>query len=212
MNVPNKAANCGESGWHHGENRPLRQATQGAVFFVPRLLVIDRHLVSRKGSYAMSQFQASNTLTFGNANAPHQVWAVLNLGCSDTRDWFNAHFDALEKAVAAGRVQLHIQFWSKQKVPLVSGNVANAYIDYHDPQAALAYTKAVFADQDALKAAPDVRAYLEQTYGVTRNPQAELVDAQVAEAIAAAGITSVPTIVYDGQLYFDETLAKLPEF
>ncbi|MCI1985127.1 MAG: DsbA family protein [Lactobacillus sp.] len=160
----------------------------------------------------MSQFQPSNTLTFGHADAPHQVWAVFNLGCSETRDWFEAHFAELEKAVAAGRVQLHIQFWSKQKVPLVSGNVAHGYVDYTDPEAALDFTKAIFANLDALKAAPDVRAYLETTYGVHHNPQTELVDAQVGQAIAEAGITSVPTIVYDGQLYFDDTLEKVPAF
>lgn len=157
-------------------------------------------------------FDPTNTLTLGQEDADHQVWLVLNLGCPDTRDWFNANFAALEAAVAAGRVQAHLQFWSKQRVKLVNGAIADCYIDYAHPESALDFIKAVFADQDALNAASDVPAYLEGTYHVQRHPQAELIAAQVAEAVGEAGITSVPTVVYDGKLYFDDTLNDAPAF
>lgn len=157
-------------------------------------------------------FDPSNSLTFGADSAPHQLWGIINLGCPDTRDWFNQNVAAIEAAVADGRLQVHWQFWSKQKVALVNGGIANAYIAYAHPDDAWAFTKAVFANQDALNAATDVPAYLEATYHVQRHPQAELIAAQVAEAVAAAGITSVPTITYDGQAYFDDSLAELPEF
>ncbi len=157
-------------------------------------------------------FDPTNTLTFGRDDAAHQVWLVFNLGCEDTRDWFNATAERLEAAIEAGRIQVHLQFWSKQRVALVNGGIANCYIDYAHPQAAYAFIKAVFADQDALNAAPDVPAYLEATYHVQRHPHAELIAAQVAEAVVEAGITSVPTVAYDGKLYYDETLQDVPVF
>lgn len=155
-------------------------------------------------------YDPSNTLTFGSDGAPHQLWGILNLGCPDTRDWFNENIASIEAAIAAGHLQAHWQFWSKQKVALVKGGIANSYITYAHPDDAWVFVKAVFANQDALNAAEDVPSYLEATYHVQRHPQAELIDAQVAEAVVAAGITSVPTITYDGQAYFDDSLAEMP--
>lgn len=73
-------------------------------------------------------YDPSNTLTFGSDSAPHQLWGILNLGCPDTRDWFNANIADIEAAIAAGHLQAHWQFWSKQKVSLVNGGIANGYM------------------------------------------------------------------------------------
>lgn len=52
-------------------------------------------------------YDPSNTLTFGSDGAPHELWGILNLGCPDTRDWFNENIASIEAAIAAGHLQAH---------------------------------------------------------------------------------------------------------
>ncbi|KRM86717.1 thioredoxin domain-containing protein [Lacticaseibacillus thailandensis] len=162
----------------------------------------------------MTKFSLDNdtTLTYGAATAPESIIAIINLGCGDTRNWLAQVHEDLEAAVAAGKLQVHLKFWNKQKEPLRAGNIANGYIDYADPQAALRLVRAVFTHQDELKAAPSVADYLTSTYHVQRQANADQVAATVAAEVAANGVTSLPTVVYHDRLYFDDTLADLPHF
>jgi len=156
---------------------------------------------------------SQTTLTYGNPQAPHELTLILNLGCVDTRDWWQPNQAALFAAIDQGKLQVHVKFWSKVKPTLLNGNVANGYVDYQHPAAALRLIKAVFQNQEPLRAADlaAVPAYLEKTYQVTPYVQAETVRQRIDREVAANGITSLPTVIYQGQAYADETLPTIDE-
>jgi hypothetical protein len=133
-------------------------------------------------------FTKTYSLSLGATTAPRKLTIVLNLGCTDSRDWFNAHIDALDAAITAGRVQAQLVFWNKQKPALANGNVANGYVDFAHQDAAAKFVRAVFTDQDPLRAAADPAAYLEQTYGVARFAEADTAATATADAVHASGV------------------------
>ncbi|MFD1419649.1 thioredoxin domain-containing protein [Lactiplantibacillus songbeiensis] len=153
------------------------------------------------------------TLTYGNPQAPHELTLILNLGCVDTRDWWSPNQAALFTAIDEGQLQVHLKFWNKVKPTLLNGNVANGYVDYRHPAAALSLIKAVFQNQDPLRDADlaAVPAYLEKTYQVAPYAQADTVRQQIDREVAANGITSLPTVIYQGQAYADETLPTIAD-
>jgi len=153
------------------------------------------------------------TLTYGNPQAPHELTLILNLGCVDTRDWWQPNQAALFAAIDQGKLQVHVKLWNKVKPTLLNGNVSNGYVDYQHPAAALRLIKAVFQNQDPLRAADlaAVPAYLERTCQVTPYAQAETVRQRIDREVAANGITSLPTVIYQGQAYADETLPTIDE-
>ncbi len=155
-------------------------------------------------------FDDHYSLNYGAVDAPRQLTIVLNLGCTDSRDWFNAHVDALDAAIAAGRVHAQLVFWNKQKPALANGNVANGYVDYDHPDAARKFVRAVFADQDPLRAATDPAAYLEQTYNVARFADADAAIAATSTAVAAAGVQFLPTVIDGDTQYSEDNLDALP--
>lgn len=150
-------------------------------------------------------------INLGAPTAPHEMTAILNLGCVDTQAWWLPNADDLFAAVDAGKLSLHLKFWNKIKEPLRNGNTANGYIDYQHPKAALGYIKAVFQAQADLRELPNeaVPAYLAKTYGVKPYANADEVAASVAQEVAATGVTSIPTLILDGKRYFDDQLVPL---
>jgi len=158
-------------------------------------------------------FDISNktSVNLGAPTAPHEMTAILNLGCVDTQEWWLPNADDLFAAVDAGKLSLHLKFWNKIKEPLRNGNTANGYIDYQHPQAALDYIKAVFQAQADLRELLNeaVPAYLAKTYGVKPYANADEVATSVAKEVAATGVTSIPTLILDGKRYFDDQLVPL---
>ncbi|BDZ30299.1 thioredoxin domain-containing protein [Lactiplantibacillus sp. WILCCON 0030] len=163
----------------------------------------------------MSGFSDSDatTINLGQPQAPHTLTAILNLGCEDTQDWWLPNVDELFQAVDDGQLQVHLKFWNKIKEPLRNGNIANGYIDYQQPEQALTYIEAVFQGQDDLRGLANaaVPAYLEQTYGVKPYAAAAAVKQQIDQEVAANGITSLPTLIFDGKMRFDEQLVPLSQ-
>jgi len=156
-------------------------------------------------------FSDETTINLGQPTAPHTLTAILNLGCKDTQAWWLPNIEALFKAVDAGELYVHLKFWNKVKEPLRNGNLANGYIDYQHPEQALTYIEAVFQAQAVLRDLPNesVPAYLEKTYGVKPAANAAVVKATIDREVADNGITSLPTLIFDGQDYFDEQLVPL---
>ncbi|AVK62077.1 hypothetical protein C5Z25_09950 [Lactobacillus sp. CBA3605] len=158
-------------------------------------------------------YDQATTLTYGNRQAPKQLTTILNLGCVDTQNWWLLNQAALFEAVDQGQLVLHLKFWSKVKPALMNGNVANGYVDYQHPTAALAFIQAVFQQQAALRALTTtaVPAYLQTTFQVQPYPEAMAVQQQIDREILDNGITSVPTLIMAGKAYFDEQLLPIEQ-
>ncbi|VDG17781.1 hypothetical protein [Lactobacillus sp. CBA3605] [Lactiplantibacillus mudanjiangensis] len=149
------------------------------------------------------------TLNFGRNDAPHELIAILNLGCVDTQEWWLPNEADLLAAIDNGQLNAHFKFWNKVKPALANGNIANGYLDYQHPTQALAWAKQVFHDQLALREATDVPDYLTTTYGIQPYAQAEIVKKQIDAEVSANHITSVPTIIFDGQAADEENLRSI---
>lgn len=89
-------------------------------------------------------FSDQSTLNFGKADADHELTAILNLACPDSRKWFLKNESALLNSVGTGQLLLHLKFWNKPKPSLLNGNVANWYVDYVHPNQALDFVTAFF--------------------------------------------------------------------
>ncbi|WP_283679690.1 thioredoxin domain-containing protein [Lentilactobacillus sp. Marseille-Q4993] len=153
------------------------------------------------------------TLNYGNQDAKTELTLILNLGCPDTRDWFNANKDDLEAAIDDGKLKIHVKFWNKDKEDLANGNVANGYVDYDDPKAAWKFIVADFENQDELDAQnlADVPAYLADKFGVKQFADRETVAAKTLAEVEANDIVSVPTVIKGDEAYFDDSLKTVTE-
>ncbi|MFC6180590.1 thioredoxin domain-containing protein [Lactiplantibacillus daowaiensis] len=152
------------------------------------------------------------TLNFGNSAAPHDLIAILNLGCVDTQAWWLPNEADLFAAIDNGQLKAHFKFWNKQKSTLVNGNIANGYLDYQHPAQAMAWAKQVFHNQQALRDSTDVPSYLATTYpAVKPYAQADAVKKQIDAEVLANQITSVPTIIFDGHAADEENLQSIKQ-
>lgn len=151
------------------------------------------------------------TLNFGAPTAAHQLTAILNLGCPDSRQWYQANRAGIFQAVQTGQLQLHLKFWNKPVADLAKGNIANNLIDYAQPAQALTFIDAVFAQQEALNAAPDVKHYIETKFQLSASLDTSTAAVQVAREVAANAIISLPTIIFDGTRYFGATLVPVTQ-
>ncbi|ANK59545.1 hypothetical protein AYR54_04365 [Loigolactobacillus backii] len=149
-------------------------------------------------------------LDFGKTTAKHQVTAILNLGCPDSRQWYLANQQVLLQTVQAGQIQLEIKFWNKPVADLANGNEANKFVDYTEPQAALKFIAAVYAQQADLNAAIDVNKFVTTKFKVDRVVTQEVLT-QIDQAITAEGITSLPTIIFDGAHFSGDRLVPITQ-
>ncbi|MEE5987641.1 DsbA family protein [Ligilactobacillus equi] len=120
---------------------------------------------------------------------------VLNLGCSDSRQWFESNFEAHKKAAKEGQELLELYFWNKDKEPLRNGNIANDYIDYDDPKKALAYIKAIYEVQDTLNEQEDVEDYLKENFADLIATTVNKAQIKTLQYVIEHKIESLPTLL-----------------
>lgn len=149
-------------------------------------------------------YNNANTLNFGDLKAAHQMTVFLNLACPFCRKSFLNNYQRIVKAVNEHELAVHFKFINKPKKPLENGNVAQLYIDYNNPDAALNYVHAVFENQKALKALSkdEVANYVQSTYNVKRVISDKNVQ-KVFQQAQALHATSVPNIFFDNQYHLD---------
>ncbi|MFD1319246.1 thioredoxin domain-containing protein [Loigolactobacillus zhaoyuanensis] len=154
------------------------------------------------------QFTAEAALNFGPANADHQVVLILNLGCPDSRQWYLNNRQALFFATDSGSIKLQLKFWNKPVADLANGNIANKFIDYSQPKAALAYIDAVYAQQNELNAAVDAIEFIKTNFKTSTTTEPATI-AAIDTEVAHNQITSLPTVIFDDQIYAEDTLVPL---
>lgn len=146
------------------------------------------------------------TLNLGDTKANHSAVIFANLGCPFCRKWFANNWAKMIQAVENHQLAIHLKFLNKPKKPLQNGNIANAYVDYSNPRAALNYVKAVFTDQDYLdnldpQQVPEfLRSHFNVSKSVT-NPNLQKIKQEAQEN----GVVTVPTIFFDGIKHADSS-------
>lgn len=157
-----------------------------------------------------TNFFNTPALRFGSNSATHHVTAILNLGCPDSRQWYVANRQVLFQAVKAEKVELELRFWNKPVADLANGNIANQFVNYEQPETALAYIDAVYAQQKELNTATDVVEFLTKTFKIQPTVTAETIQ-KITQEVITANITSLPTIIIDDHTYFDDQLAPIEQ-
>ncbi|MFT8908449.1 MAG: thioredoxin domain-containing protein [Lentilactobacillus diolivorans] len=152
------------------------------------------------------KFRQINTLNYGSVNATHDVTAILNLGCPDSKAWYLKNETSLFEKVKNGRIRLHLKFWNKPVAGLTNGGIAAQYIDYRYPNRVRTLIHDIFADQKRLNGLTEeqVMPYLKTVYNLTKHDN--LAINLTANEIAAAKITSLPSIIVDAELKPEESV------
>ncbi|MFT8909278.1 MAG: thioredoxin domain-containing protein [Lentilactobacillus diolivorans] len=158
-------------------------------------------------------FSDQSTLNFGEADADHELTAILNLACPDSRKWFLENGSILLNSVGTGQLRLHLKFWNKPKPSLLNGNVANGYVDYDHPNQAFDFVTRLFQHQEQLRnqALENVELYLRDTFNVQPYELADEVAKQILAEVNQNNITSVPTIITNNRSYFDDGLIPVSQ-
>ncbi|UQS86181.1 DsbA family protein (plasmid) [Nicoliella spurrieriana] len=152
-----------------------------------------------------------DTLNLGNPNAPHQLTVVMNLSCRYCKQWWRRNFKTIQSAMDAGRLALHIKFWTVNKPALLIGNIAHQFIDFKHPEMAFEFVKKLIQNQNDFKrySVEAVPKYLQSEYGVvTHNDDSDIINTTLE--LKSAGVRGIPTIIIDGN-WHDSYHYRLPE-
>ena len=140
------------------------------------------------------------TLNLGDSKASHNVVVFANLGCPWCKRWYVNNWRRMTQAVQQHKLAIHLKFMNKPKAPLHNGNLANAFVDYRNPKAALLYVKRVYENQvklDQFTNDRDVTDYLESHFNVAPKVSQKTQQTIVADG-RRNGVLTVPTIFFDG--------------
>lgn len=104
------------------------------------------------------------------------------------------------KDVQEHKLSAHLKFLNKPKQPLHNGNVANGFVDYNNPDDGALFVKNVYKHQDILDNLTndkDVVNFLKTQLNAKPIVSSKAKDKIKSEA-KNSGVTSVPTIFFDG--------------
>jgi len=140
-------------------------------------------------------------LSYGKEDAPVKVEVFLNLACPYCATFFQAADDTLAYYIANGQVQYVIKHYDKPREMLLYGTLANAFLDYKDPQRVYELMKDLFAKQSRWSESDShsIKKMLVEEYGLQEEPDnIELSLKITAEAIKRQ-VKMVPTVFINGK-------------
>lgn len=140
-------------------------------------------------------------LSYGKEDAPVKVEVFLNLACPYCATFFQAADDTLTPYIANGQVQYVIKHYDKPREMLLYGTLANAFLDYKDPQRVYELMKDLFAKQSRWSESDShsIKKMLVEEYGLQEEPDnIELSLKITAEAIKRQ-VKMVPTVFINGK-------------
>lgn len=140
-------------------------------------------------------------LSYGKEDAPVKVEVFLNLACPYCATFFQAADDTLTPYIANGQVQYVIKHYDKPREMLLYGTLANAFLDYKDPQRVYELMKDLFAKQSRWSESDShsIKKMLAEEYGLQEEPDnIELSLKITAEAIKRQ-VKMVPTVFINGK-------------
>lgn len=140
----------------------------------------------------------------GKKQAKVKVISFVNLRCPYCRKWHEESREVLAQFIQAGKIELIIKPFDKEKESLQRGNVTHRYLNYDAPEEALKSIDRIYDTQDEWGhlSLLDVAQYMETNLHLTEQDNKVFADKIIAEA-NAANIVFVPTVVVNDHI-FDE--------
>lgn len=152
-------------------------------------------------------------LSIGEVDAPVVVESYVNLGCPDCVNFFEAAYTTFEDFIENGDLKHVIKHDDRTNGILLKGTVANAHLDYEQPEKSYKHMRDLFATQNTWSTSYEMmldklnrQLYLKEEEGSGARSK------QVADDIAARGVTEVPTVFINGEkldFNFDDTIEDI---
>lgn len=143
----------------------------------------------------------------GDSAVPVKVMSFVNLRCPFCREWNEKSQDVLTEFIQAGKIELIIKPFDKEKESLQRGNVTHRYLDYSKPEETRENINKIYSTQDewGSLSLTEVAAYMESKLGLTEQDNKAVSEKIIAEA-NTANIVFVPTVIV-GKHIFDEHIS-----
>lgn len=149
----------------------------------------------------MTQAIENAFLSYGIESAPVKIEVFLNLACPYCATFFQAADETLTPYIEKGQVQYVVKHYDKPREMLLYGTLANAFLDYKDPQRVYELMKDLFAKQNQWSESNShsIKKLLTEEYGLQEQPDnIDLSLNIIAEAIKRQ-VKMVPTVFINGK-------------
>ncbi|MBC1539117.1 DsbA family protein [Listeria seeligeri] len=143
----------------------------------------------------------------GDKAAPVKVMSFINLRCPFCREWNEKSQEVLTEFIQAGKIELIIKPFDKEKESLQRGNVAHRYLDYSTPEETCETINEIYSTQDewGSLSLEEVATYMESKLGLTEQDNKAASEKIIREA-NEANVVFVPTVIV-GEHIFDEHIS-----
>jgi len=140
-------------------------------------------------------------LSYGREVAPVKVEVFLNLACPYCATFFQAADETLTPYIEKGQVQYVIKHFDKPREMLLYGTLANAFLDYSDPQRVYELMKDLLAKQSAWHEADShsIKKMLTEEYGLQEQPNNIERGLKIIAEAVKRNVIMVPTVFINGK-------------
>lgn len=149
----------------------------------------------------MTQVIENAFLSYGKKEAPVKVEVFLNLACPYCATFFQAADETLAPYIANGQVQYVVKHYDKPREMLLYGTLANAFLDYKDPQKVYGLMKDLFAKQSEWSESDSdsIKQRLTGEYGLQEQPENIDLSLQIIAEAIKRKVKMVPTVFINGK-------------
>lgn len=144
-------------------------------------------------------------ISIGEVDAPVVVESYINIGCPDTVNYFEAAYTTFDDLIDEGKVKHVIKHIDRTNGLLLKGTVANAHLDYEQPEKSYKILRDLFSTQSVWSTSYELmldklnrQLYLKEEQGSGKRSKLVIEEANARE------IKEIPTVFINGeQLLFD---------
>ncbi|MFP4977523.1 thioredoxin domain-containing protein [Paenibacillus sp. CN-4] len=149
----------------------------------------------------MTQVIENAFLSYGKKEAPVKVEVFLNLACPYCATFFQAADETLTPYIENGQVQYVVKHYDKPREMLLYGTLANAFLDYKDPQKVYELMKDLFAKQSEWSESDSdsIKQRLTGEYGLQEQPENIDLSLQIIAEAIERKVKMVPTVFINGK-------------
>lgn len=149
----------------------------------------------------MTQVIENAFLSYGKKEAPVKVEVFLNLACPYCATFFQAADETLTPYIENGQVQYVVKHYDKPREMLLYGTLANAFLDYKDPQKVYELMKDLFAKQSEWSESDSdsIKKRLTGEYGLQEQPENIDLSLQIIAEAIKRKVKMVPTVFINGK-------------
>ena len=160
----------------------------------------------------VTKVTAENGIRFFSETSKHELFVLLNLSWSDSKQLFESTKGLFEEQVANGAFSITYKLWGIELEGFLNGNYAQLYIP-QNKELGYEFITYVFNNQkylNSLQSLGEVKEFLRKKFPTIEKENVENAE-RVKEEVRESKITSVPTVIVDGVPSFDDGLVTFEQ-